>query len=175
MHNDVKKLQNLTEEIESIHASFYDVVVPIVERIKKGEYKPADLADMGFLFREGENRLDDWRKDNKARKELIGSLLCKLLLELDTDIVRGELCRAQTQFSMRPEMPKSGSKEWYELNHYYGVDPDTTPIRISWEGIKKECSRLIEEGKKLPPGMLNPRANFSCIFTRSTQNAKNGN
>lgn len=174
MHNDVKKLQNLTEEVELLHAEFYDAVVPIIENIKKGEYAPKDLADMGFLLREGENRLDDWRKDNKARKELIGFLLCKLLLELNTDIVHGELCRAQTQFSMRPEMPKRGSKEWQELNAHYGVDPNSTCIRISWEGIKKECSKLIEEGKKLPPGMTNPTAQFSCKFTRSTRNGKNG-
>ena len=171
MHNDIVKLQNLIEEIGSVHTAFYDTIVPITERLKKGEYKPRELADMGFLFREGENTLDDWRKDSKARKELIGYLLAKLLIELDTDIVRGKLCRAQIDLKMRPEFPKKGSIEWYDLCHYYGIDdPDNTPIRISFKGIEVECSKLIEQCKKLPPGMTEPRAQFSCKFTRSTKN-----
>lgn len=175
MHNDVIKLQNLIEEMQAVHAAFYDAVVPITEKIKKGEYSNADLADLGFLFREGENRLDDWRKDNKSRKELVGYILCKLLVEADQgDMVHGELCRAQIDLKMRPEMPKKGSQGWYDLHHHYGIDdPDNTPIRISWQGIEKECSKLIEQGKNVPPGMSNPKAQFSCKFTRSTRNVKN--
>lgn len=169
MHNDVVKLQNLTEEIISLHTTFYDVIVPITARIKKGDYDIQTLADMGFLFREGEKTLDDWRKDCKSRKELIGYLLCKLLIELGTDIAKGELCRAQIDLKMRPEMPKVGSQEWYELNNHYGIDPDNTPVRLSWKGIEVECSRLTEEGKQLPPGMTNPKAQFSCKYTRNNK------
>ena len=55
---------------------------------------------------------------------------------------------------------------------HYGIDPDTTPVRLSWEGMKVECSKLIEDGKSLPPGMSNPKAQFSCKFTRSTKRAE---
>lgn len=174
MHDDAIKLQLLIEEISVLHQTFYDAIVPITEKIKEGGYVPKDLANLGFLFREGETILDDWRKDSKARKELIGFLLCKLLIELDTDLIQSDLCRAQIDLKMRPEFPKTGSVEWYDLCHHYGInDPDNTPIRISWQGIEKECSKLIEQGKPLPPGMTEPKAQFSCKFTRRNSNGKN--
>lgn len=173
MHIDAIKLQNLIEEMNSVHQAFYDVIVPITEKIKKGDYSPKDLANLGFLFREGETKLDDCRKDSKARKELIGFVLCKLLIELDTDIIRADICRAQIDLKMRPEFPKTGSPAWYDLCHHYGIDdPDNTPIRVSWQGIEKECSKLTEQGKPLPPGMTEPKAQFSCKFTRRNSNGK---
>lgn len=176
MNKDIVNLQNLIVEIGSLHQAFYDLIVPITDQVKGGVYAVKELADLGFLFREGETILDDWRKDSKSRKELIGRMLALLIVEQNTtDLVHGELCRAQIDLKMRPEMPKVGTKEYYDLCHHYGIDdPDNTPIRISWKGIEEECSKLTEQGKPLPPGMKKPKAQFSCKFTKKAKtNGKN--
>lgn len=165
MHDDVKRLANDLDELKRLHSLVYDHASPVIDKVKTREYSVKELADLGFLFREMEDLLDDWRKDSKARKELIGKLLCLQLVQMNEDIVRGDLCRAQCDMKMRPEWPKEGTPEYYDLLNHFGIDPDS-PIRISWKGLETLCTRLFKEGKPMPPGMKNPKAEFVCKFTR---------
>lgn len=165
---DVKQLADDLEELKRLHSVMYDHASPIVDKVKTREYSAQDLADLGFLFREMENLLDDWRKDSKARKELIGKLLCLQLVKSETDMVQGELCRAQADMKMRPEWPKPGTSEYFELLTHFGIDPNS-PIRISWKGLGELCTKLFKEGKPLPPGMKDPKADYFCKFTRTNQ------
>lgn len=166
MHNDVKRLVEDLDSLKRLHSVMYDHASPIVDKVKTREFSSKELADLGFLFREMETLLDDWRKDSKARKELISKLLCLQLVKADTDIVRGDLCRAQVDMKMRPEWPEIGSEEYFDLLHHFGIDPND-PIRISWKGLEDLCTKLFEQGKPLPPGMKNPKADWLCKFTRT--------
>jgi len=173
MHNDVKKLQVMADALHEAHAAFYEMIVPITKKIEEGvEYNDVAMADLGFLCRELEDLLDEWRKDSKVRKELVGRLLCSMLVHSDRELVRADLCRAQAKIGMRPQFPKKGTDDYYALLAYYGItDPDNQPVSLSWVGVAKVCTKLIEQGKPLPPGMKEPMSDPTCIFTRRTSNA----
>lgn len=165
MHDDVRELVEDLDSLKRLHSVMYDHASPTVDKVKIRKFSSEELADLGFLFREMEKLLDDWRKDCKARKELISKLLCLQLVKADTDIVQGDLCRAQVDMKMRSDFPSPESEEYFALLRHFGINPDD-PIRISWKGLGDHCTRLFEQGKSLPPGMKNPKADFLCKFTR---------
>ena len=179
---EVQALRNAYDEILAAHAEFYLHSIQIMDRLKKanqGGLSRRDLADVGFIHREAENLLDDWRKDCKARQELIGRILCHLVMHDpqtmmssndDALRVRGDLCTATCDLAVFCDVPASGTPQWYAILEHYGLPPEPFLedgiASLNWNKVKKVAIRCTEAGEPLPKGFSPPRPQHRAIYRK---------
>lgn len=177
--SDSEKLNVLWAELQEVHKRVYDDLAWISRQMKvAGSYSLQELTDIGFLCREMERLLDDWRKDCKARKELAGKLLAKGVLDSAeaTDLeasltVRGELATATPDVSMVAELPKAGTPEFVAYCEFYGIPKDKAdnelfPLAIHWKRAQLDLQQRMERGLPQPPGLGKKFPHYFAIFTK---------
>jgi len=176
----VKTLHDDYEKLGEIHHTLLGDLQALTAKMKCNEFTMRDLADIGFLCREMENLCDDFRKDFKARKEVAIKLLAhKLLTDPDnlndedaTDRVSGELATATIDVKKFAQLPLHGTEEFCRLMDHLGVPVeayDSGLIKFDWQKLKKEVTRRLEFGEKLPPGLGQLYTEFTARFTRKKQ------
>lgn len=173
--DEVKQLQDLLSRLRVLHREFYDLLSGSDGKIKRNAFTDSDLVDFGFLCRESETLLDDWRKDAKARKELAGKILClrvterSLAKDINEDTVKGTLATAKTDVALDAKLPEFGTDEYTTFMDHLGVPKETADkglVKVSWDQVGKYVSDLVAEGKPVPPGITKTWPKYSAVFTR---------
>jgi hypothetical protein len=128
-----------------------------------------DLVDSGYICREMSNIADDLRKSCDDKKNCIGHYLAaraavSAIQDDELLALRGELATATTDISVKPKLPKEGSKEYVDLMRWLGVSDEqinSSVLRPSFSGIQEILTERAKDGKQPPPGI-------SVTFTEAT-------
>lgn len=175
--DDVHHQQLMGEELRVLHEAYLGNAMRLDQLIKsRTHFEEGQLADLGFLFREDTNLLDDWRKDCKARQELIGKLIAHQRItaaesspESADDIVRGELATAKVKSEIQPKLPRRGTPEYFLVCEHFGLSKEVAEggiVKIDWNEARKYVTRLVEDGETPPAGLSDTYPHFSCVYRR---------
>lgn len=171
-----RELQGLLAGIEALLDELYHFKERAVPILKENQMSSEDMVDIGFLFRELENRLDDSRKDCKATKELIGKIIClrvakDSLNNLDADpVVRGVLARGTPDVRRLPALPRKGTPEYVQAMKALGVQSEAAInsgcLKFDFHAIQALINECAAAGKKPPPGLDKDYPEYTTVFTR---------
>lgn len=172
---DLNRLFRLVNDLRKLHHDFYNHLSLVGDRMKQQKYSPSELVDLGFLCREAETLLDDWRKDAKARKEIAGSLIAMKVTQDSVsnpntpDTVKGTLARATAQCRMAPVLPSRTSPEYIMLLKSLGFTDQVIGkkyVDIHWKHLEEHVTELAEAGLPMPSGLGKTFPTFTATFTR---------
>lgn len=173
--DDIEILAAQLGKLVDLHHDILTHLLHVTALIKKSDYSKEDLCDIGFLCREFESLLDDFRKDMKARKEMTGKIIAMQLMkeslsDLDaTDSVKGKLARGTATLRMQAALPKQGTDEYTDLLDFFYVPRLAIGdgiLKLNWKSVEEMATKLAEEGKPLPPGITKTYPVYSTIFTK---------
>ena len=181
--DDLKLFQQLTDLMEHVRHVHLQFLMHLQDKLKKNKYKPAMVVDLGFLCRESESLLDDWRKDCKAREKLASKILAlevgkRMINDVKAgDVIRGELARAKCQVKPRVKLPKKGSPEFLEIMVHLGVpkelyDPEhvaTPMVKPDFSGLSDYVETQMAAGKKLPSGLKDTFDEYVTTYTKTAK------
>jgi hypothetical protein len=155
---------------------YYDHWSILVDKMRKNILDKEQLADVGYLLRQGEKLLDDWRKDCKAAKELAGKIIALQILQSaeslsgeGEDVARGDIAIAIPDLKMEAELPKKGTPEYEAFLGHFGVNAGTAELGIlkpDWKAIGKLVTDAAQDGKKFPPGLGKKYPRYTATFRR---------
>ena len=179
LHPDAEELFLLSQQVRDLHEKVWDSLSWSSRQMKSGVYSNVELTDLGFMCRELENLLDDWRKDCKARKELAGKLIARAVLQASENVndlqatttVHGVLASATPDVSFIAEIPKPGTPEFIEFCNYFGIDEKASsdpmfPFAIHWKRAQEVLEQRQTAGLPTPPGLGKQFPNFWAKFVR---------
>lgn len=166
--NDLKKE---TSELTSTRNEFHALFVETTRLLNTNTLLPPELVDYGFLFRELENLLDDWRKDCKAAKELVEHCIGKQSVsDMDmTTKIKGTLATGSLDIKMSHVLPKRGTLEFDALLNYLKIPNDAVGrgvISLNWLRMNEYLSEQLALGNKPPPGVITSKPVYKVVFTR---------
>lgn len=144
----------MLDELQEQHMKVLSHLIAVTENAKKRTvYDIPTTSDLGFVMREMETLLDEWRKDAKARKELLGKLIAfEVLSDPDMkDTVQGELARGTIFLKKKLKPPKKGTVEYEKAMEYFGVPPEVTAkglVKLDWEKTSEALTIEMEDGTK---------------------------
>ncbi len=169
----VDHFKGLYSEFVEYHQRALSYIAFLTDGIKSNTYTKEELVDIGFLLREMENLLNDFRKDCKVRKELCGKIIAKKVMEDNLasgdfeDVVHGTLARGIVDLKMQPKIPKRDTEEYQLMMEAFGVPKDKIGIvKIDWTQAGELASKCAAEGVPLPEGLGNTYPVYSTKFTR---------
>jgi hypothetical protein len=160
----VKRFHAAYDAILSLHHRFYDYVSQLDDVLKAGTLDKQDLCDIGFLYRQIRDKMDDWRKDAQARMEFINKVLGeKVTQELTekpgeaSDKLAGTLATGTVSVVYRGQPPAVGTPEFEKFAEWAGIK-DTTQftagiMKVSWTELEKLLTECMEAGLPLPPNV----------------------
>jgi len=173
---DTTELLKLTDQLKDLHHKLYEHLSLMDERIKANNaYSNVDLADLGFLCREQEELSDEMRKNSKVRKELISKVLvlkyAAAAMSEPFDSIKGNYARASAfRIKKIGKIPEYGSPDYIAYMESLGIPKEVIDkglVKPDWEQTSERLTQLIEDGKKLPPGIGQTWDVYTCTFTRT--------
>lgn len=144
------------------------------DKIRYKEISIEDAVDLGFLCREIENQFDESRKEVKARHEKISRHIATLLVNemlsgADDVIVRGLYASGTPDVGVAPTVPRRATQEYMDLCEHFGIDPELAKAGVivwHYPQLAEYCTKLAQEGKKMPPGIDGNVTKLKTIFRR---------
>lgn len=179
----------MLDKLKKLRVEFYTLLAELTADMQAQKLTTVELVDIGFICRESEELLDNWRKDAKARKETAGKLLSLAVLQeaaarpetADTSR-RGTLATASCDVALDPVLPGKGSPEaiafvkWLLDNYAAETGGSTASLAAAivsrrhleehWVNVGKLCTVLTQEGKSLPAGIGATSPRYFAVFTR---------
>lgn len=178
-HQDVLTLKQAEENLQGWFAEFHSKSLEILERVKESDgYTDEELCDIGFFCREIERITDEWRKDVKAAKELIGKVLCARRVKATANdeapdmTVRAEFSTGSPDVRLTTTFPKRGTTEYEQLLSSMGVKQDIIENGVlvpHWTHMTEHVTALVEAGGNPPPGVQLRAPIYSTTFRRKNQ------
>lgn len=175
MDQDTERLLKAVKELKELKEKIHLLTLELTDRMKAKSFEQADLADLGYLFRELEREQDDARKEAKARRELATRLMCIAYvntpegLASTEDVIKGELATATLDLKMMSILPKKGQPEYYILGEHFGMTPDlleTGLFKFDWVAVQDYVSRCMEDGLPIPPGLGKKYPDYRATFRK---------
>lgn len=174
MHDDTKRLQFMLREQTERFLQINQFLQEVIAKVKAGApYSVEDLCDIGFLCRELNKISDELRKEAEAKKDLIGMKIAYIMTERsvsEPDInmtVHGELATGSPDVKTAAAIPKWGSPEYKALCDYFKIPEEaqqTGMFSVNYNRMADIITRMAEEGKNPPPGVLKTYPKFSTVF-----------
>lgn len=171
-----RKLQVIYANAEHLLDELYQLRSDILQELRQNKMETEDMVDIGFLFRELENKLDDSRKDCKAAKEMAGKIIClriakESLNDLTKDtVVRGVLARGSADVRRLPALPRKGTPEYISAMKALGVENEAAIksgcLKFDFHAIQTLINECAAAGKKPPPGLDKDYPEYTTTFTR---------
>lgn len=160
---DVLKTKRIYNRFFELYTESYQYMMDQIERIKKeGEFSNPDLTDIGFLWRELENLLDDARKEAKAKKELISKILAmrktrEFMDDPSIDLtVHGKIAYGSPNVRQVPGLPRPGTPHYKKLCDHFEI-PDVVAskglVKFSFNELADYLTGLGEDGVNAPEGV----------------------
>lgn len=121
-----------------------------------------ELVDYAFAMNRASKFLDDMRKTCDATEMLCERLACLIWVAAEmTGPIRTEHCSATPNIKMIATIPKRSTHpaEFEALMTFLGIPKNLIDeeqgevVRAHWPGLVSYLSRLMSEGKPLPPGI----------------------
>lgn len=175
-HADVDGLLELVHEFRQHQQLTHDMLRRIADKVRTNEFTMALLCDLGFICREVEEAADANRKDWKAHKELISKALTMLHAtwmvsspETAEDTVKGELASATPITKIVAEQPARDTAAYAELMAHFYVPERVIGqgiLKTDWKAMNELCTRLVEDGQKLPPGIGKTWKEYPVTYRR---------
>lgn len=162
MIDDVKELKELHSRLTMWNADQTNVMIDVLRKVKKNEYKKEDLVDLGFFLREMEKLADEIRKECYAKKEFIGKVLCVIVAQEATEdpdkglTIHGEFASGTADVKKAPGIPKFGTAEYTKLCKFFKIAEDTRDtgvVQFHFKRLGDYISDMMAEGKDPPPGI----------------------
>lgn len=139
----------------------------------KTERDIRQLADTAYAMREAYALLDRLRKDVKAIQDLAEKMACLLYTADAThsanDSIRTGYCTATPDVGLMASLPKKNKdpEGFAAMMQYMGIpdvlwntpSEDDEAVRPHWPGMVSYLTKLMGEGRPLPPG-LNPERTY---------------
>lgn len=179
---DVIALQKLTEELKELHHRVYEHLSLIDERMKKNQTSNQDMVDLGFLCREQEELLDEMRKNAKARKEFTQRMLVTLWTGAALtptplpDTIKATLASANNfRIKKMAQLPEYGGEDYVLYLRSLGIPEEVISkglVKPDWDKTAEHVTTLLEDGKKLPPGIGQTWNIYTCTFIRARRTVK---
>jgi len=175
--DSLQELQELSEEVSILHSKFLEYLLVITKDIRSGKLKDEKMCDIGYLLRELENLFDDWRKDCKARKELIGKILAFNVTQASLNgstetCVRGLLATGTADVKIRAKLPAKGTDEYMAVLKHFGI-PETLVqagvLKLDWDGVSGLATKQAQDGKPMPPGLGETFPEYVTVFKRRSK------
>ena len=172
------------KEVRRIHKELYSSMTDLISAMKSKPVQLTDeeLADIGYLLRNTAKVLNDLRIECNAKKDYIGKYLCaKLVIESVNDSeelkIKGMLASAAAKMDQKPKLPKTGTKEYAIMLKHFGVSDEAIKAGIfnaHYPRVGEYITRLAQNGKNPPPGILNVVTLWTCVFRSRTRKKRNG-
>jgi hypothetical protein len=165
----------MSEKVRDLHNEAYTFWAGIIEKLKKGKYSLQDKVDLGFLFRELEDTLEDWRKSATAYKKLTERLIglevtSQSLNDAEPTLkAEGSLASAAVDLKIIAVVPKRGTKEYNDLCESQGIPEELRKCELIKFDFKKVCDLAVkcaESGQPLPKGIEKTYPEFTATFRR---------
>lgn len=176
---DVAKLYNLLQQLRAVHNDFYAHLAHLIETAKAKQYAQPEMVDLGFLLRESETLLDDWRKDCGARKEFIAGVLAEKAIKESISsgdpsgmTVHGKMAHAVCDIDLIPAMPARESPEYAALAKHFGVDVAIAASPLFKLDFKEVKKHIVEHAAGIVtkiPGLGKKYPKYTAVFTRKKQ------
>lgn len=166
MHEKIDALRARLDSLRSESIALVELVHELTDLLRKGSLADADLVDLGFLCREAASEFEEHRKELGARKDACTEALVKrALAKADEDVeftVRGELATASLDVEQQLAIHELTEKQLAELGKEWGVSENAIRsgvFKLSYTGVAKHVSRLIEDGKPVSShyGKMRPK------------------
>ena len=161
--------------MNDVHHFFLTHLTCILNKTKGKQYGLSEFVDLGFLCRESENLLDDWRKDCKARKELIGKIIAFEVTKSSlndpnmNETIHGTLATGTPDVKIWAALPKKNTPEYQAVLDFFYVPRrsiDEGILKLDWNKVKELVTTLAQEGKTLPPGIGKTYPEYSTVFRK---------
>lgn len=182
IHPDVKTLQGLHGELVELHKRYYEHLAKISRDTQNKQLTDTEArVDLGFLCREGEALLDDWRKDNKAWKEMFAASVSEEQMrklfsgEAEDFTVHGRLAYAVCDVEILPDFPRkvdadgNATPEYLQLCDHFGVGEEVRKspfFKLSYGAVQKHIKDQMSGIAKGIPGLGKSFKKHVAVFTR---------
>ena len=181
---DVQKLTQKLSELRDTHREFTELLMEIRDKAAMLDaihvnpampYTLPECVDIGFLCRETEELLDEWRKEAKSRKELCGKVIAISVTEQSLtnpsmeETIQGTLASGTPDVKVEASIPKAGTPEYFAVMEHLGVPQavvETGLVKPSFEEVGKYLTRLKENGQELPPCLSKTWTTFATKYLR---------
>ena len=180
MSETTEKIEKYKDSVSHAHHYAVEVCYRLRPALQDDTLSESELCDVGFMLRECEKLLDEARKEVKSKKEMISKMLAvkitKSYMEDPSREMRakGTMATATPDVNIRPKLPKAGTPEYVTLLAWLGV-PDSAieggTLSIHFNRMSEMLTRMAEEGKNPPPGLVGTYTDANCVFRR-TNNSK---
>lgn len=159
----LEALKELRAEVDAFHAKMYDKILSLRENQPELKDIP-ELADIGFQFKWFAQVFKDIGTESDKLSSLAQKIACMKWLGLpetsrpDVIVDPDGNYRAFTDLTMSANIPsRSKDPEAYDaFMEWIGVPEPligTELVRVHWPTFKKTFTKLVSEGKPLPPGI----------------------
>lgn len=171
-----EKLQTLHNKTQALLVELQSFNFEINSDIVDNKVPDTELVDMGYLFRETANVLDEARKECNAQKgrieKLVGlKMLAKFTETQDPEVMKlnATLCSARVDAKPKAQVPEAGSENYFKMLRWFGI-PDraieTKAITIHYMRLQDLIAEYAEQGKAFPDGLLGVGTEPQIIFTK---------
>lgn len=147
-----KRIQQLYEDMFLMYQRLVSATKWAQSQVMAHNNDPEYCADMAFAMHEMDKLLRDIGVEvRKIREvsELVGGRTW--MLGTDDSPIRTEHCTATVICKMQPASPPKGSPEMAELLTWLGITQNPEVVRLHWPSLCDLVTKLVAEGKKLPP------------------------
>jgi len=175
MDDPVEDIKEFLDNVSSTYENTVEQCYRLLSLLQGDSLTEEQLCDMGFMLRETEKFLDDARKEVKAKKEMISKMLAVKITKAYMEDpsremrARGTMATATPDVHIRPKLPKIGTPEYATLLGWLGV-PDASieggTLSIHFNRMSEMLTRMAEEGKNPPPGLVGTYTDSNCVFRR---------
>jgi hypothetical protein len=119
---------------------------------------PEELTDIGFICKKMYEQIDDLRKEVQNLQDLAEKLACLKAISEEKVKIQGQLATGTPDVSMSANLPhpQKNPEAYLALCDYLGfpeVAVQNDLFRIHWPGFKEFFTKLMGEGKPVPPGI----------------------
>lgn len=181
MHESVAESVTLLDRVQRMHRVLYAHFGKIETVAKSSDLSQGDRADLAYLMREIAALCDDCRKEAKTKRELLDRIICLVWTkqcEDDPDetsrSIKGEIATATPRIRLSFKPPHPRDPEYVTLLSYFGIDDHVIAdgaLRPHWPSMTAYLSKLMEEGKPLPPG-IDPSDTYPIYATTLTKRTR---
>lgn len=173
---DVFALQEMLERVKDTGFNLQVMLTSLLNKMRSNSYSKEELADLGFLCRRLELMFDELRKEAKARHEIAGMMVAKIVISesMSDDpnaslTVKGKIGTCEPSVKQAPEIPRRGTKEYVELCAHFGLNEEAIGNAILEPHYVRMCdyvTKQISEGKGPPPGVRLRSTTFSASYRK---------
>jgi len=155
-----KELKAFKERVDKMHTLLIEQCLR-THNEQKNSQNLQDLVDTGFLFREMENRLDEMRKEAKAKHLFYSSKISmarsKMIVEDPTlsDKIQGELATGTVDCTSQATLPHpvKSPEEYQSTMEYFKVRKEVIEgqiLKLDFKKFAEVITEFAEAGRKVP-------------------------